>query len=384
MATRTGLDVLLADCPELVRGKRVGVVSNPNGVTARLESIVDALPRADARLAALFGPEHGIDGAAQAGVRVGSATDPATGLPVYSLHGETQRPAPEMLAGLDALVYDMQDAGARFYTYLYTMAYCMEAARRAGLPIIVLDRPNPITGVAVEGPVVQPELDSFVGAYGLPMRYGLTIGELARYFNTEGGIGCDLTVVPLAGWRREWWYEQTGLPWVLPSPNLPTVDSCLAFSGTCPLEGTNVSEGRGTTRPFELLGAPFVDAKALAAALNGRDLPGVRFRACHFTPTFSKWQGETCHGVQLHVLDRAAFRPVRTGLEVLAALRRLWPGQFAWRKDGKTADRLLGDRRVREGIERGLAPEEIEAAWQPDLERFRARRERVLALADAG
>ena len=367
---RTGLDVLLADRSELVRGRRIGVVSNPNGVTSELESIVDALPRVGARLAALFGPEHGIRGDAQAGAHVDASVDPLTSLPVYSLFGATRRPTPEMLQGLDTLVFDMQDAGARFYTYLYTMANCMEAARDARLPVIVLDRPNPLNGLAVEGPVIEPDLNSFVGSYGLPTRYGMTIGELACYFNTVGGVGCDLTVVDTEGWQREWWYEQTSLPWVSPSPNLPTVDSCLAFAGTCPLEGTNVSEGRGTTRPFELLGAPWADAPSLARTLNECNLPGVRFRACHFVPTFSKWQGETCHGVQLHVLDRATFRPVRTGLEVLTALRWLWPQHFAWRNGGAPADRLLGDRRIRAGIDAGDAPEQIEAQWQPGLRRF--------------
>jgi uncharacterized protein YbbC (DUF1343 family) len=367
---RTGLDVLVADRPELVRGRRIGIVSNPNGVTSRLESIVEALPRIGAQVVALFGPEHGIRGAAQAGDHVGSSVDPVSGLPIHSLYGATHRPAPEMLHGLDLLVYDMQDAGARFYTYLYTMAHCMEAARDAGLPMLVLDRPNPLNGVSLEGPVIEPELNSFVGNHGIPTRYGLTIGELAHYFNTAGGIGCDLTVVPTAGWQREWWYEQTGLPWVLPSPNLPTPDSCLAFAGICPLEGTNVSEGRGTTRPFELLGAPWVDAPTLERTLNERNLLGVGFRACHFVPSFSKWQGEVCHGVQLHVLDRATFRPVRTGLEVLITLRRLWPQQFAWRNDGQPADRLLGDRRIRAGIDAGHSPEEIEAQWQPGLRRF--------------
>ena len=378
MTTRTGLDVLLTDRSELVRGRRVGVISNPNGVTSQLESIVDVLPRAGANLVALFGPEHGIQGDAQAGAHVEAANDAATGLPVYSLYGATQRPTPEMLQGIELLVYDMQDAGGRFYTYLFTMANCMQAAAEAELPMLVLDRPNPIGGALVEGPVVQPELDSFVGAYGLPSRYGLTIGEVARYFNTEGGIGCDLTVVPLEGWQRGWSYEQTGLPWVLPSPNLPTVDSCYAFAGTCPVEGINVSEGRGTTRPFELLGAPYVDARALAAHLNARDLPGVRFRACHFRPSFSKWQGETCHGVQLHVHDRATFRPVRIGLEVIVALRRLFPEQFAWLRDGRSADRLFGDRRVREGIEAGLSAEAIEASWADGLRAYEAARERIL------
>lgn len=367
---RTGLDVLLTDRPELVRGRRIGIVSNPNGVTSGLESIVDVLPRIGAQVVALFGPEHGIRGEAQAGDLVGTRVDPASGVPVYSLFGETRRPTPEMLRDVEVLVFDMQDAGARFYTYLYTMAHCLEAARDAGLPTIVLDRPNPLNGVSVEGPVIQPELDSFVGAYGIPTRYGMTIGELARHFNTAGGIDCDLTVVSMAGWQREWWYDRTGLPWVLPSPNLPTLDSCLAFAGTCPLEGTNVSEGRGTTRPFEMLGAPWVDAALLARHLNDRNLPGVAFRPCHFGPSFSKWQGALCHGVQLHVRDRAAFRPVRTGVEVLIALRRLWPEQFAWLNDGRTADRLLGDRRIRESIEQGHPPEEIEAAWQPGLRQY--------------
>ncbi len=377
MSTRSGLDVLLAERTELVRGRRVGLISNPNGVTSQLESIVDALPRAGAQLVALFGPEHGIHGDAQAGDHVGTTTDAATGLLVHSLYGDTRRPTPAMLDGVEVLVFDMQDAGARFYTYLYTMALCMEAAKEVGLPMVVLDRPNPLGGVAVEGPVVQPDMESFVGRFGIPIRYGLSIGELARLFNSRG-IGCDLTVVPLDGWQREWGYEQTGLPWVQPSPNLPTPDSCFAFAGTCLLEGTNVSEGRGTTRPFEVLGAPWVDAPKLARYLNDRGLPGVRFRACHFTPTFSKWQGEPCHGVQLHVHDRAAFRPVRTGLEVLVALRRLWPEHFTWLNDGMTANRLIGDRCSRDGIENGLDPDIIELSWSVDLRLYQAARKRVL------
>lgn len=363
---------------DLVRGRRIGIVSNPNGVTSGLESIVDVLPAIGAQIVALFGPEHGIRGDAQAGDHVASAVDAATGLPVYSLFGTTTRPAPEMLRGIDALVVDLQDAGARFYTFLYTMANCMHAAREAGVSVIVLDRPNPLNGVTVEGPVVQPDQFSFVGSYSIPTRYGLTIGELARFFNTSGGIGCDLTVVPMEGWRREWWYDQTGLPWILPSPNLPTVESCLVFAGTCPLEGTNVSEGRGTTRPFEALGAPWVDAMALARHLNGQSLPGVHFRPCHFQPSFSKWRGEQCHGVQIHVLDRETCRPVRAGLEVLVALRRMWPEQFVWINEARHADRLFGDRRIRHAIDQGQSAAEIEAMWQPDLRGYEEARGTLL------
>ncbi|MCL4543341.1 MAG: DUF1343 domain-containing protein [Chloroflexi bacterium] len=375
---RVGLEVLLTDRAEAVRGRRVGIVSNPNGVLPSFESIVSVLPRAGAKVVALFGPEHGLAGAAQAGEHVGAAHDPQLGIPIYSLYGETRKPTQAMLTGIDTLVFDMQDAGARFYTYIFTMARCMEAAREHGLAMVVLDRPNPLGGLAVEGPVVQPELDSFVGAYGLPVRYGLTIGELAHLFNTVGGIGCDLTVIPLDGWRRSWWYEATGLPWILPSPNLPTVDSCFAFAATCPIEGTNVSEGRGTTRPFELVGAPFIDADQLAQALRGFALPGVAFRPCRFTPTFSKWQGETCHGIQLYVTDRGTYAPARTGVALLLALRHLYLEQLHWRDEGRTVDRLTGDTRIRVSIDHEEPLEAIEAAWQPGLERFRQVRRELL------
>jgi uncharacterized protein YbbC (DUF1343 family) len=379
VSVRTGLAVLLDERQDLVRGHKVGIISNPNGVTADLESIVDALPRTGAKLVTLFGPEHGIHGDAQAGEHVHTTTDAATGLPIHSLFGATQKPTPEMLQGIDVLVYDMQDAGARFYTYLFTMAHCMEAAAAAHIPMIVLDRPNPLGGLDIEGPVVEPDVSSFVGAFGIPIRYGLTIGELARYFNRAGQIGCDLTVVGLQGWQRGWYYDQTGVPWVYPSPNLPTLDSCLAFAATCPIEGINVSEGRGTTRPFELFGAPYIDARALAAELNRLQLPGVRFRACHFRPSFSKWQGETCHGVQLHLLDRTTYRPVRTGLHILTTLRAMYPHDLTWIRDGVPADRLLGNRSIRRDIDAGLSADTIAAAWQPGLAAYAQVRTEVLA-----
>lgn len=375
---RVGLEVLAQERSILVRGRRVGVVSNPNGVTPTFVGIVDVLMAAGARITALFGPEHGLSGAMQAGMHVDPMRDPRLDVPIYSLYGTTRAPTSSMLMNIDALVFDMQDAGARFYTYLYTLANCMRAAKEQGIAMIVLDRPNPLGGIAVEGPPVQPDLDSFVGAYGLPIRYGMTIGELARYFNTTGGISCDLTVVPLDGWERSWYYEYTRLPWILPSPNLPTVDSCFAFAATCPIEGTNVSEGRGTTKPFELIGAPFIDAERLARTLNSYQLDGIIFRPCHFLPTFSKWQGELCHGVQLHVTNRDLYRPVRTGVALLLALRHLWPEEFRWLKAGSQADRLIGDIHVRQDIDAGASLDDIEARWQPRLTHFRDIRAHLL------
>jgi uncharacterized protein YbbC (DUF1343 family) len=375
-----GIDVLLEDRADLVEGKRVGLVTNPTGVDRSLRSSIDRLAaHPGVTLVALFGPEHGVRGDAQAGDKVASTHDPRTGVPVHSLYGEHREPTDAMLEGVDVLVFDIQDVGARFYTYPYTLANVMRAARRAGITVVVPDRPNPVGGVHVEGPVLEPEYASFVGQYPIPIRHGLTLGELARLFNDAFGIGAELHVVPMRGWRRDAVEPGHALPWVPPSPNMPTPDTALVYPGTALLEGTNASEGRGTTRPFEIVGAPYVDADALAERMNALGLPGVRFRPTWFTPMFSKHAGELCGGVQLHVTDRDAFRPVRTGIALLVALQALHPDAFAF-LPGELPffDKLIGNGWVREAILAGEPVEAIEARWQSELARFEAMRMRYL------
>lgn len=375
-AVLAGVDALEEEHLTLLRGRRVGLVTNPTGVDGALRSTIDLLAaRRDLRLVALFGPEHGVRGDAQAGERVQSSRDRATGIVVHSLYGEHRQPTPQMLAGIDVLVFDLQDVGVRAYTYPYTLANVLRAARAADIPVVVLDRPDPLGGEQVEGPVLEPGYESFVGMFPIPMRHGMTIGELARLFNAEFGIGAGLHVVPVRGWRRGMAEPGNALPWVPPSPNMPTPGAALVYPGTVLLEGTNVSEGRGTTRPFETIGAPFVDADALAARMNALGLPGVRFRPAWFTPTFSKHAGELCGGVQLHVTDRDAFRPVRTGVALLAALHALYPGEFAFQPGQPPFfDRLIGNGWVREALLAGESAEAIEAKWQPALRRFEALR----------
>ena len=379
---KTGLDVLLAEKLDLLRGRRVGLVTNPTGVTSDLESTVDVLHRAlGVQLAALFGPEHGFRASAPDGVAVASGREARTGLPVHSLYGPTKKPTPEMLAGLDVLVFDLQDCGARFYTYTWTLRYCLEAAAENRLPLLVLDRPNPIGGEAVEGPVLDRRFASFVGDWPIPIRHGLTLGELATLFNRT--IGADLTVVRMQGWRRAMWFDDTGLPWVLPSPNLPTLEAATVYPGTCLVEGTNLSEGRGTSRPFEFVGAPWIDGEDLALALNALRLPGVRFRPVAFAPTTSKHSGSTCGGVQVHVLDRQAFRPVETGLHILASIKRLYTSDFrwlptSWEGQPPHVDLLAGTDRLRQALDAGVPVADIVAEWQPGLAAFCQERAGVL------
>ena len=375
-----GIEVLLAERQDLLRGKRVGLVTNPTGVDRTLRSSIDLLARhPEVRLVALFGPEHGVRGNVQAGKPIDDARDAATGLPVYSLYGEHREPTPAMLDGIDVLLVDLQDIGTRVYTYPSTLANVMRAAKRAGIAVIVLDRPNPVGGVQVEGPLLQPEYASFVGQFPIPLRHGMTLGELARLFNDAYGIGAELQVVPVRGWRRGDPEPGHALPWVPPSPNVPTPDTALAYPGTVLFEGTNVSEGRGTTRPFEIVGAPFVDADALAARMNALDLPGVRFRPVWFTPSFSKHAGIASGGVQLHVHDHEAFRPVRTGLALLVAMHALHPDRFAFLPgDPPLFDTLAGNGWIRQAILDGASYASIEARWQPELRRFQQIRKACL------
>ncbi len=375
--TRTGLDVFLAEGHPELSGRRVGLITNPTGVDRRLRSAADLLHESDmVDLVALFGPEHGVRGAAQAGEKVEATTDPRTGLPVHSLYGDDLHPTSDMLGGLDALIFDIQDVGVRYATYISTMAHAQEAAAAAGLPFVVFDRPNPITGVSVEGNVLDPAFASFVGVHPIPIRHGMTAGELARLFAAEHGWPEPL-VVGMQGWRRTRWFDETGLPWVQPSPNLPTLDSLTLYPGTCLIEGTNVSEGRGTTRPFELVGAPWLDPFRLVDDLERRRLPGVAFRATYFTPTFSKHADRVCGGVQLHILDRNALRPVELGLHLLHAIGGLDPDAFAWTErpnGGFFVDLLLGSDRPRLALTAGAAVQEVIAGWTEASSTFAERR----------
>ena len=380
-----GIEVLLDERLDLLRGQRVGLVTNPTGADRELRSSVDLLARhPDVELVALFGPEHGVRGDAQAGEHVGVARDRATGLPVHSLYGEHREPTPAMLEGIDVLVFDIQDVGARFYTYPYTLAGVLRAAARAGIPVVVADRPNPIGGMKVEGPVLEPDYASFVGMFPIPIRHGMTLGELARLFNEQFGIDAQLHVVPVHDWTRAQAEPGQALPWVMPSPNMPTPDTALVYPGTALLEGTNLSEGRGTTRPFEIVGAPFVDADALAARMNALQLPGVHFRPLWFTPTFSKHAGERCGGVQLHVTDRELFEPVRTGLALVKAIHDQHPDSFRFlagdpANQGRPFfDLLAGNAWIRQAILAGESLQSIEARWQPELQRFEQLRVRYL------
>lgn len=377
----TGAEQLRAEGFARLRGRRVGLLTNPTGVTADLTHLADHLAAApEVRLDALFAPEHGLAAAALAGDEVASAVHPRFGVPVHSLYGERRAPAPGALAGLDLLLIDLQDVGARFFTYASTVALVLEACGRRGLPVLLLDRPNPLGGAVMEGPLLEDDCRSFVGMAPVPIRHGLTLGELAHLLNDGGGYGADLDIVPLQGWRRDRWFDQTGLPWVLPSPNVPTLATATVYPGTCLLEGTNLAEGRGTALPFELLGAPWLDPDDLAAALNAHDLPGVRWRPAGFIP----WHGRVhvgipCGGVQLHVTDRDACRPVTAGLHLLAAARRLAPAEFAWRPPTAEGGRyfidlLAGTQALRAALDAGEVVPDIVASWQPALDRFAATR----------
>ncbi len=370
-----GVEVLLDEQKHLIEGKRVGLITNPTGVDQELNSIVDRLYEdPDVELTALYGPEHGVRGDAQAGEYVEFYIDESTGLPVYSLYGQTRKPTPEMLENVDVLLFDIQDVGTRFYTYIYTMAYAMEAAAENDIEFIVLDRPNPLGGHKVEGPVLDPEYASFVGNYPIPLRHGMTVGELATLFNEEFDINADLTVVEMKKWKRNMYYDDTGLEWVLPSPNMPTLDTAIVYPGAALIEGTNVSEGRGTTKPFELIGAPFVNSKDFAAALNDLELPGVTFRAASFTPTISKHSGTLSHGVQIHIQNEKAFKPIETGLHIVKTLHDMYPDDFEFRAENSAGisffDNLIGNGWIREAIENGESVKEMEKRWKHDLKEF--------------
>ncbi|MBV7695320.1 exo-beta-N-acetylmuramidase NamZ domain-containing protein [Streptomyces sp. TRM70350] len=376
---RTGFERLTAEGYALLDGDRVGIVTNPTGVTRDVRHIVDVMHADDrVNLTAVFGPEHGFRGTAQAGGSEGRYDDPATGLPVYDTYGKSGQPLADVFtaSGVDTIVFDIQDVGARFYTYIWTLYDCMEAARLAGKRVVVLDRPNPVTGRSAEGPVLHKEFATFVGRQPISQAHGMTVAELALLFNEEFLTSpVRLDTVRMTGWRRSDFYDASGLPWVPPSPNMPTPDTAVVYPGTCLFEGTNLSEGRGTTRPFELLGAEGVDRR-WAAAAGELGLPGVRFREAYFAPTFSKFQGKTIGGVQLHVHDRAAFDPVRTGIGLLITAKQSWSG-FAWRSDN-WIDKLTGSSLVRTMIDAGASTDDVVAGWQQELAAFRKMRKRYL------
>jgi len=387
MKVRLGIEVLLQESKGLLQGARVGAVVHPASVLPDLAHTADAmLAERSFNLVSLFGPQHGARGEKQDNmIESDFYLDPGTGLPVHSLYGATRWPTEEMLHGLDVLVFDLQDVGTRVYTFIHTMAHCMSACARHGKEMVVADRPNPINGCLIEGDMLDPEFKSFVGLHPLPMRHGMTAGELALLYNSEYGIGCRLTVVPMQGWRRPWWFDQTDLPWVMPSPNLPTLDSATVYPGMVLVEGTMLSEGRGTTRPFEILGAPYIDARRLAERLKQLRLPGVLFRPVHFEPTFQKHAKVMCGGVQLHVTDRERFEPLLTGVAVISAVKELHPDAFRWRQPPYEYETrrlpieiLCGGDRIPQGIDAGKSPDEIRKGWLEDVSRFRVLRKPYL------
>jgi uncharacterized protein YbbC (DUF1343 family) len=380
-AVTLGTDLLLGS--GRLRGARVGIVCNHASVGHGYAHIVDRLAADEGvRLSAIFGPQHGFRSDVQDNmIETPHVDDPSRRVPIYSLYSETREPTGEMLNGLDLLVIDLQDIGARIYTYIYTMANCLRACGRHGVPVIVCDRPNPINGTDVEGALLKKGFESFVGLFPIPMRHGMTIAELARLFNEEFGLGAQLDVVRMEGWERGMFFDDTDIPWVMPSPNMPTLDTAIVYPGAVLFEGTLLSEGRGTTRPFELVGAPGVDAEKFTRDLNRRGLPGVYFRPAVFEPTFQKHAKRACAGCQVHVTDRLAFKPVLTGVTLIEAFCRALPDFALWRqppyeyeRDKLPIDILAGSDTVRTQIESGKTGEEIAASWRPDEEAFRKAR----------
>lgn len=385
--TVLGVEKLCRAKIDSVRGARVGLICNQASVDHTFQHSADLLlSTSGIKLTTLFGPQHGIRGDVQDNmVETPHGVDADTVLPVYSLYSETREPTERMLEDVDVLVFDMQDVGCRIYTFIYTMANCMRAAKKFGKRMIVCDRPNPINGVAMGGNVLRPGFESFVGQYALPTRHGMTVCELARMFNEHWGVGCDLEVIPMDGWSRDNWLDDTDAPWVMPSPNIPTLDTATVFPGTVHLEGTQMSEGRGTTRPFELIGAPYINAREIAGKMDDLGLPGVSFRATYFLPTFQKHARNLCGGVQIHVTDREAFEPVTAGVAFVKAAFDLYGGDFRWKNppyeyefDKNPFDVIAGTDELRRAIEAGDSIEDIVGSWKNDLEAFKAERSKFL------
>ncbi|MBI9076512.1 MAG: DUF1343 domain-containing protein [Desulfatibacillum sp.] len=379
MLVNTGLDNLLESPPDWITGKRLGLLFNPASVDKDLTSAHIAIDRRfPGQLTTLFSPQHGYHAARQDNmIESEHLNDPDLGVPAYSLYSETRIPTPEMFKDIDILLIDIQDVGTRVYTFMYSMSYCMEVAKKTNKTICVLDRLNPIGGLTTEGNILRENCASFVGRYPLPMRHGLTMAELARLFNEEYGIGCDLKIIPMTGWNRSMFYEETNLTWIPPSPNLPMVESAVVYPGQVIWEGTNISEGRGTTRPFEIFGAPYLDTHALLEELHPREVPGAVLRPVAFEPLFNKWAGQLCHGFHIHVTDRKAFKPYLTALRFLSAFIKLYPNDFAWKQPPYEyeyhrlpMDLILGDREIREALENQTSPFELESHWQDNLDAF--------------
>lgn len=363
-------------------GKRLGLLSNQASTDSRFTHSRDLLLRAfPGQLTCLFSPQHGFFSEKQDNmVESDHSVDLESGLPVYSLYGDTRKPYPSMFAGIDVLLIDLIDVGTRVYTFIWTVVHCLEVARETGVKVVMLDRPNPIGGHQIEGNLLRDDCASFVGRCAIPMRHGLTIGELALFCNQELSINADLAVVRMSGWRRHMFFPATGYPWVFPSPNMPSFTSALVYPGQVIWEGTNVSEARGTTLPFELFGAPFLQHGEVLAVLQSVDLPGCCLRPLRFEPTSGKWMGQGCNGFQIHVTDPDTFRPYRTSLALFQALITLYPGQFAYKQppyeyefERLPMDLIIGDRTVREAVENGVAIQEVEHGWQRELEEYRAR-----------
>jgi len=397
---KLGVEVFLERYLDLVKGRKVGLITNPTGVNSNIENTIDLFfdnPRID--LVALYGPEHGVRGNFQPGEYVPFYIDkrydiPEYNIPVFSLYGQSRKPEKGMLEKIDeymrsfdsteagkipegamvenieVMIFDIQDVGTRIYTYVGTMAYCMQTCGEMGIDFIVLDRPNPINGVILEGPILEyPEYSSFVGLYPYPVRHGMTVGELARLFNDKFiEKKVNLTVIPMQGWKREMWYDETNLPWVIPSPNMPTLKTAIVYPGQVFLEGTNISEGRGTTKPFEVFGAPWIDGYTLMKRLNALNLPGVRFREAWFKPTFSKYKGESCGGAQVHIVDREDYRPFETCLYIIKTVMEMYPEHFEFHLD--YFDKIMGTSKVREALEKGIEVQEIVGSYNKQLNEF--------------
>lgn len=385
--TFTGLNLLEKLWPKDLRGARVGLVMHPASVNRRLEyAVTVCLKSKKFKLTTLFGPQHGILGQTQDNmIEWEGFRDPVTGLPVYSLYGKTRKPLPGMLANIDVLVVDLQDVGSRYYTFIWTLELCMQACHEAGKTVVVLDRPNPVGGHITEGPVLKPEFASFVGLRPLPVRHGMTIGEIGLYVGDTFYPSLDYRVIPMQGWKRKMWFDETGLPWVLPSPNMPTLDTALVYPGMCLLEGTNISEGRGSARPFEIFGAPFVHSGTIVKVLTEFRLPGVVFRPLSFQPTFQKHANKLCRGAQIHVTDRERYKPFKTGVAVLKAIHDTYPRDFAWKQPPYEYDEinlpidiLVGTDKLRKDIETWTELHAMERWWKEEARGFEKIRKKYL------
>lgn len=384
---KLGIDLFKRALPRRFRNSRAGLLVHPASVGRALRHSVDIIRESKVvRVSTLFGPQHGIWGETQDNmIEWRSFKEPSTGLPIRSLYGKVRKPTPHMLRDIDVLIIDLQDVGSRYYTFIWTMALCMEASMESSKGVIVLDRPNPIGGHIIEGPILKEGFESFVGLRPIPVRHSMTIAEIAIYLKEEFYPSLDLEVIPMSGWRRRLWFDETGLYWVMPSPNMPTLDTAAVYPGMCLLEGTNLSEGRGTTRPFEIFGAPFGEPQKIVKRLNEFRLPGVIFRAIYFKPTFQKHSKRLCGGAQIHVIDRERFKPFKTAVSIIKTFYELYPNEFRWKSppyeyeyEKPPIDILYGSDELRNGIERGLNIEHLEECWKKDCLRFKKVIEKYL------